>query len=78
MRAKSDYNFWKNQWGDNVWMSYGTNTSAGVAILRGQFSSILKSKAHEFGKWLVLALEKRDNVFIWVIFMLQIVCRIEH
>lgn len=62
---KSDYNFWKSQWGDNVWMSYGSNTSAGVAILRGQFcGNILKCKAHEYGRWLILALEKRDFVFI--------------
>ena len=51
--------------GDNVWMSYGSKTSAGVAILRGQFSgNILKSIAHEYGRWLILALEKRDIVLI--------------
>lgn len=46
-------------------MSQGTNTSAGVTIPRGQFSAnILKSKAHEFGSRLELALDKKEKVFI--------------
>ena len=28
----ADFNFWKNQWGDNIWMAYGNSNSAGVAI----------------------------------------------
>lgn len=34
--SMSDYNFWKSQWGDDLWMSYGTNHSAGVATLKGR------------------------------------------
>ena len=28
-----DYSFWKNQWGDNIWKSYGSNNTAGIAIM---------------------------------------------
>ncbi len=62
---KLDYKFWKSQWGDNIWMSYGSNSSAGVATLRGQFSgNVLKSKIHDYGRWLILVIEKRDIIFI--------------
>ncbi len=62
---KLDYKFWKSQWGDYVWMSYGSNSSAGVATLRGQFSgNVLKSKIHDYGRWLILVIEKRDIIFI--------------
>lgn len=63
--SNSDYNFWKNQWGDNIWMSYGSNRSASVAIMIGNFKGrILKSKALLFGRWLLLVVELNDIIFI--------------
>lgn len=47
----SDFNFWKNQWGDNIWMGYGKSKSAGVAILKGSFQGkILKNVVHDLGR----------------------------
>lgn len=32
-----DLNFWRSQWGLDIWMSHGTSHSAGVCILKNQF-----------------------------------------
>ena len=43
----TDYTFWKQQWGEDIWMSYGSNNSAGVAFLKGKFKGkVLKNKIH--------------------------------
>lgn len=49
-------------------------------VLRGQFSGhVLKSKVHEYGRWLILVLEKRDIIFIMGnIYATNIFYRIEH
>jgi len=61
----SDYKFWRNQWGDDLWLSYGSSNSAGVAILRGMFKGkILKSNVHSFGRWIILVVEIDDNIVI--------------
>lgn len=61
----SDYNLWKNQWGDNIWMSYGENNSAGVAILRGTFQGkILKSIVDDCGRWIILVVEHVHDILI--------------
>ncbi|XDV25920.1 hypothetical protein PO909_029746 [Leuciscus waleckii] len=61
----SDYKFWRNQWGDDLWLSYGSSNSAGVAILRGMFKGkILKSNVHSSGRWIILIVEIDDNIVI--------------
>lgn len=36
--SEADVSFWRNQMGGgNVWFSFGSNRSAGVAILQGNF-----------------------------------------
>lgn len=61
----ADLNFWKNQWGDNIWMAYGNSNSAGVAILKGSFQGkILKNIAHNSGRWLILVIEFMNEIFI--------------
>lgn len=63
--SDSDFLFWKNQWGNDIWMSYGTNHSAGVAILKGTFKGkVVKCITHEYGRWLILIVEFLDNTFI--------------
>ena len=61
----SDLNFWKSQWGDNIWIAYGNNNSAGVAILKGSFQGkVLKTVAHDSGRWIILVSEFMDDIFI--------------
>lgn len=61
----SDFNFWKNQWGDDIWMSYGSNNSAGVAILKGSFQGkIHRSLSHCSGRWILLVVEFMNEIFI--------------
>lgn len=61
----SDYNFWKSQWGDDLWMSYGNNRSAGVAVLKGTFKGkIIQTKLHDSGRWVILVIEKNAEIFI--------------
>lgn len=61
----SDLSFWKNQWGDNIWMAYGNNSSAGVAILKGSFQGkILKNIAHNSGRLIILVVEFKSDIFI--------------
>ncbi len=48
----SDYNFWKSQWGDDLWMSYGSNRAAGVAILKGTFKGKnIQTNIHDSGRY---------------------------
>ncbi len=48
----SDYNFWKSQWGDDLWMSYGSNPAAGVAILKGTFKGkMIQTNIHDSGQY---------------------------
>lgn len=61
----SDLNFWKSQWGDNLWMSYGSNRAAGVAILKGTFKGkIIQTKIHDSGRWVILVIENNAEFFI--------------
>lgn len=63
--ATSDFVFWKNQWGSDIWLAHGSNKSAGVAVLKGNYKGkILKSKAHSHGRWLILVVEDDSNVLI--------------
>lgn len=63
--APEDFSYWKNQWGDDLWLSYGSNHSAGVAVLKGNFKGkILKNAIHAEGRWVLLVIEVHQNVFI--------------
>lgn len=55
---KSDSLFWKNQWGKDIWFSFGTNKSAGVAVLKGNFKGqIIKYLSDDKGRWITLLLK---------------------
>ena len=64
---KSDSLFWKNQWGKDIWFSYGTNKSAGVAVLKGNFKGeIIKYLSDDKGRWIMLLLNTDNSQFILV------------
>jgi len=56
----SDVNFWRNQCGNNIWMSSGNSKSAGVAVLKAPFRETL----HDSGRWVILVIEFMENYFI--------------
>ncbi len=61
----SEYQFWKNQWGNEIWITYGSNRSLGVAILKGNFrGKILENKSNVFGRWVILVAEITDTILI--------------
>ncbi len=63
--SESDFQFWKSQWGNDMWMSYGSNHSAGVAILKGKFrGKIIKSYSHSLGRWIILIVEFNQQYFV--------------
>lgn len=46
-------------------MSYGSNHSAGVAILKGTFKGkVINSKTNKFGRWIILVIEVNSELFI--------------
>lgn len=60
-----DLKLWKNQWGDDIWLSHGTNHSAGVATLRDRFKGkILESRSDSKGHWLMIVIEIAGKQFV--------------
>ena len=56
--CSEDGTFWKNQWGKEIWLSHGSNRSAGVAILKDRFNGkVLEKKIHDKGHWIFLVIE---------------------
>lgn len=63
--CSSDVNFWKAQWGSDVWHSFGSNHSAGVAILKGSFKGkIVNTKVHNGGRWIILTVSLDGKMFL--------------
>jgi len=58
--SNSDISFWKSQWGRNIWFSFGSNRSAGVAILQGNFKHLSDSN----GRWVILVGDADHSQFI--------------
>lgn len=57
-----DEKFWKSQWGDTIFFSHGSNSSAGVAVLLNKFNGCaLESAVSNVGRWIILVL-KIDNL----------------
>lgn len=64
--SEEDKTFWKNQWGDTVLFSHGSNKSAGVAIcLNNCPGKIIDHKADSKGHW-IIAILNFDGVF-WIV-----------
>lgn len=50
-----DETFWKNQWGEKISFSHGTNRSGGVAICLQRFpGEVISYKADKDGHWVVI------------------------
>lgn len=65
--CSTDTAFWKCQWGNDIWFSFGTNRSAGVAILKGNFKGhILSHEADNTGRWIILLVDVNHVQFIVV------------
>uniref|UniRef100_W5LWT0 Uncharacterized protein n=1 Tax=Lepisosteus oculatus TaxID=7918 RepID=W5LWT0_LEPOC len=63
--CSSDLKFWKSQWGSDVWLSFGSNHSAGVAILKGTFKGkIISSRVHHLGRWIILVVALNGKMFL--------------
>lgn len=63
--CKEDYNYWKNQWGSDIFLAHGTNHSAGVAILAHNFKGkFLFTQMDSNGHWLVAVINHMDRLFV--------------
>lgn len=62
-----DAQFWRSQWGLDLWFSHGTTKSAGVCILKDRFKGkILRSICDASGHYIVLATEILNETYIIV------------
>lgn len=62
--VSADVNFWKSQWGNDVWYSHGTERSAGVTTLKGSFGGIvLHSDCDSLGHYICLVVEYNHFIF---------------
>lgn len=59
--------FWKTQWGGEMWLAHGSSHSGGVAILAHTFhGKCVWSKGDSKGHWLILLIDMNDCKFIVV------------
>ncbi len=60
-----DVNFWRSQWGLDLWMSHGNEHSAGVCVLKKSFSGkILFSDCDANGHYILLALQFASLTYV--------------
>ncbi len=60
-----DVNFWRTQWGLDLWLAHGTTHSAGVCVLKNRFKGkILHSECDTSGHYILLALEISNSTCI--------------
>ncbi|XDV26393.1 hypothetical protein PO909_030123, partial [Leuciscus waleckii] len=65
--TSADINFWKSQWGNDIWFSQGSERSAGVTSLKHTFSGdILHSDCDSLGHYVCLVI-RVDNIFSIII-----------
>ncbi|CAJ1069845.1 unnamed protein product [Xyrichtys novacula] len=65
--SETDVSYWRNQWGRNVWLSHGSNRSAGVAILHGKYGGkIIKYDADKDGRWIILLADINQSSVILI------------
>lgn len=63
--SASDVKIWKAQWGDNIYFSHGSNTSAGALIIIHKFKGdIVNFKSSSEGRWVILTVKLENIVFI--------------
>lgn len=60
-----DVKFWKNQWGNLIYYSHGSNHSAGLSILLHKFKGqILEVITSSEGRWIIMTLKQDNSTFI--------------
>uniref|UniRef100_A0A3P9LHW9 Reverse transcriptase domain-containing protein n=1 Tax=Oryzias latipes TaxID=8090 RepID=A0A3P9LHW9_ORYLA len=65
--SEADREFWRSQWGKNVWFSFGSNRSAGVIILQGKFKGrTLEHLIDKNGRWIILVVNFDQFYFILI------------
>lgn len=52
-----DVNFWKSQWGNEIWFSHGSEHSAGVSCLKNNFTGDVLHTYCEYGHFILLLLK---------------------
>lgn len=58
-----DLQFWKNQWGNNIWSAHGNNHSVWVMVLKDNFrGKILHTNCDPKGHWVILFIEACNNI----------------
>lgn len=63
--VSADVNFWKSQWGNDVWCAHGNERSAGVTTLKGGFGGVvLHSDCDSAGHYICLVIEYNHSIFI--------------
>lgn len=61
----SDEHFWKSQWGEDLWMSHGTNHSAGTLTLKHKFNGkVISSVTDPKGHFVLLIVSFNDQIFL--------------
>ena len=65
----ADANFWRSQWGNDIWLSHGSERSAGVTTMKNTFGgNILHSECEPFGHFICLVISYNDSTLITVNF----------
>lgn len=65
--SEEDTSFWRNQWGDTISLSHGTNKSAGVAICMNNCPAhVLEVEKDSEGHWIAVVLNIDGLAFVLV------------
>lgn len=63
--TEDNTNFWRSQWGNTIWLSHGTERSAGVASLNDRFKgNILTTKCDPNGHFICQIIEHNDSIYL--------------
>lgn len=62
---EDDSNFWRSQWGNTIWLSHGTERSAGVASLNNRFNgNVLTTQCDPDGHFICQVIEHNDSIYL--------------
>lgn len=65
--TSADINFWRSQWGSEVWFSHGSERSAGVTTAKNAFNgNVLHSDCDPLGHYILLVIRSFNTTFITV------------
>lgn len=63
--SKEDTNFWRTQWGSDLWLAHGSSHSAGVAILKNDFTgNVVDTENDPLGHFCFLIISFEGNTII--------------